>query len=182
MNVNHLSFGFLTLLISCLHFILTLKTPRKPASEIFFFFFFFFYLGFTALSRIFHLYRADHSSKVGENRSTRRKTTWPSVSRTWLSHIWPELGSNHSGEKPNGLRVNSLIHQATGARCIWKCRLFMSSADYSCKLFKTISAYRQTMWIQIKLLPVWSGSTLFAKMTFKIKTRWQSRQLLWLAV
>ena len=39
------------------------------------FFFFFFYLGFTALSRIFHLYRADRSSKVGENRRTRRKTT-----------------------------------------------------------------------------------------------------------
>ena len=77
---------------------------------IFFFFFFFFDLGFTALSRIFHLYRADRSLKVGENRRTRRKTTWPSVSRTWLSHIWPELGSNHSGEKPNGLRVNSLIH------------------------------------------------------------------------
>ena len=70
----------------------------------------FFYLGFTALSRIFHLYQADRSSKVGENRSTRRKTTWPSISRTWLSHIWTELGSNHSGEKPNGLRVNSLIH------------------------------------------------------------------------
>ena len=81
-----------------------------------FFVFFFFVLGFTALSRIFHLYRSDRSSKVGENRSTRRKTTWPSVSRTWLSNIWPELGSNHSGEKSNGLRVNSLIHQATGAR------------------------------------------------------------------
>ena len=57
-------------------------------------FFFFFDLGFTALSRIFHLYRADRSSKVGENRRTRRKTTWPSVSRTWLSHIWPK--SEHS--------------------------------------------------------------------------------------
>ena len=43
--------------------------------ELFFFFFFFFDLGFTALSRIFHLYRADRSSKVGENRRTRRKTT-----------------------------------------------------------------------------------------------------------
>ena len=83
----------------------------KGLSEFFFFFFFFFLdLGFTALSRIFHLYRAGRSSKVGENRRTRRKTTWPSVSRTWLSHIWPEPGSNHSGEKPNGLRVNSLIH------------------------------------------------------------------------
>ena len=30
---------------------------------------------------------------------------------------------------------------------------------------------------------VWSGSTLFAKMTFKITSRWQSRwKLLWLAV
>ena len=39
------------------------------------FFFFFFNLGFTALSRIFHLYRADRPSKVGENRRTWRKTT-----------------------------------------------------------------------------------------------------------
>ena len=46
----------------------------------------------------------------GRKPCTRRKTTWPSVGRTWLSHIWPELGSNHSGEKPNELRVNSLIH------------------------------------------------------------------------
>ena len=30
--------------------------------------------------------------------------------------MWPERGSNHSGEKPNELRVNSPIHQATGAR------------------------------------------------------------------
>ena len=39
------------------------------------FFVFVFYLGFTALSRIFHLYRAYRSSKVGENWRTRRKTT-----------------------------------------------------------------------------------------------------------
>ena len=82
----------------------------KRRNSILIFKIFFFDLGFTALSRICHLYRADRSSKVGENRRTRRKTTWPSVSRTWLSHIWPERGSNHSGEKPNGLRVNSLIH------------------------------------------------------------------------
>ena len=53
-----------------------------------FFFFVFFYLGFMSLSRIFHLYRADRSSKVGENRSTRGKTTWSSVRRTRLSHMW----------------------------------------------------------------------------------------------
>ena len=39
------------------------------------------YLGFTALLRIFHLYRANRSSKVGENRRTRGKTTGPSVIR-----------------------------------------------------------------------------------------------------
>ena len=91
------------------YFIAWLKI-RNTISLAIVLFFLFFDLGFTALSRIFHLYRAERSSKVGENRRTRRKTTWPSVSRTWLSHIWPERGSNHSGEKPNGLRVNSLIH------------------------------------------------------------------------
>ena len=49
----------------------------------FFFIFYFFFFGrgggggggvFTTLSRIFHLYRADHSSKVGENRRTRGNT------------------------------------------------------------------------------------------------------------
>ena len=38
------------------------------------------------------------------------KNTWPSVSRTWFSHMWPERGSIHSCEKPNGLRVNFPIH------------------------------------------------------------------------
>ena len=33
-----------------------------------------------------------------------------------------------------------------------KCRLFMSSAEYSCKLFKPIFARRQTVWTQIRLL------------------------------
>ena len=88
---------------------LTMLWTTGPRLD-FFFNFFFFDFGFTALSRIFHLYRADRSSKVGKNRRTRRKTTWPSVSRTWLSHIWPKPGLNHSDEKPNGSRVNSLIH------------------------------------------------------------------------
>ena len=89
-----------------------------PFSELFFFFIFFlfFYFGFTVLSRIFHFYQADYSSKAGENERTLGRTTRPSVSRTSLSHMWPERGSNHSCEKTNGLRVSSLIHQATGAR------------------------------------------------------------------
>ena len=41
----------------------------------------------------------------------------------------------------------------------------MSSAEYSCKIFKPIFAYRQTVWTQIRA--VWSGSTLFAEMTLK---------------
>ena len=76
----------------------------------FIYLFIYFDLGFMALSRIFHLYRAGCSSKVGKNWRTWGKTTWPSVRRTWLSHMWPEWGLNHSGEKPNWLRVNSPIH------------------------------------------------------------------------
>ena len=41
-----------------------------------FYIFFFFDLGFMALSRKFHLYRADRSSKVGENWRTGGKTTY----------------------------------------------------------------------------------------------------------
>ena len=36
--------------------------------------------------------------------------------------------------------------------CIWKCRLFMLSAEYSCRLFKPIFEYRQTVWTLIRLL------------------------------
>ena len=32
-----------------------------------------------------------------------------------------------------------------------KCRLFMSSAEYSCKLFKPIFTYRQTVWTLIRV-------------------------------
>ena len=51
---------------------------------------------------------------------------------------------------------------------------------------KPIFAYRPTVWDPDQTAPrgaVWSGFTLFAKMTFKITSRWQSwQQLLWLAV
>ena len=43
--------------------------------------------------------------------------------------------------------------------CIWKCRLFMSSAEYSCKHFKPIFAYRQIVWTLIRLL-LWEQSDL----------------------
>ena len=71
--------------------------------------------------------------------------------------------------------------------------LKMSSVYVVCWIFYLVFAYRQTVWTQIRLLlrssliwssgAVWSGSTLFTKMTFNITSRWQSRrQLLWLAV
>ena len=42
---------------------------------IFIVYYYFFYLGFTALSRIFHLYRADRSSVVVENPENPGKNT-----------------------------------------------------------------------------------------------------------
>ena len=81
-----------------------------------FFFFFFFGFGFYCPFKKISLISSRSFIKGGKNRRTRGKNIWPAVSRTWLSHMWPEQGSNHSGEKPNGLRVSSLIHQATGAR------------------------------------------------------------------
>ena len=46
-----------------------------PVCQALFYLFIYFDMGFTALSKIFHLYRADRSSKLGENRRTRGKTT-----------------------------------------------------------------------------------------------------------
>ena len=54
--------------------------------------------------------------------------------------------------------------------------LFMSSAEYSCKLLQTFQTYSGIQANSVdpdQTAPrgaVWSGSTLFAKMTFKITT------------
>ena len=56
---------------------------------------------FTYIEPIVHQ-RGPNSENLGKN-------IWLPLSRTWLSHMWPERGSNHSGEKPNGLGVNSSI-------------------------------------------------------------------------
>ena len=74
----------------------------------------------------------------------------------------------------------------------WKCQenlcLKMSSVYVLCWIF--LQTFQTYFCIQANSVDpdqtagaVWSGSTLFAKMTFKITSRWQSRrQLLWLAV
>ena len=57
-------------------------------------------------------------------------------------------------------------------------QFFMSSAEYSCKLFKPILCIQANSVDPDQTAPVGavcSGSTLFAKMTFKITSR---RQLL----
>ena len=76
--------------------------------------------------------------------------------------------------------------QSAKKNSIWKCRLFMSSAEYLLKLFNPVFAYRQTVWTQIRLLLEEQsdlGPYCLQKMTFKIRSRWQSRrQLLWLAL
>ena len=63
-----------------------------------------------AHSRIFHLSRADRSSKVGKNPENPGKN-YLSVRKQNLAfpHV-TRRDSNHSGEKPNGLRVRSFIH------------------------------------------------------------------------
>ena len=69
------------------------------------------------------------------------KTIWPSVSRTWLSHMWPELGSNHSGEKPNGLRVLSTRLRGPAEDVIWSFFfLFFSSGSHFVQPSRTIRA------------------------------------------
>ena len=74
-------------------------------------FFFFFLFGFYGPFKNISLISSQSFIKGGRKpENLEKKKHLPSVSRTWLSNMWPEQGSNHSGEKPNGLRVNSPIH------------------------------------------------------------------------
>ena len=55
----------------------------------------------------------------------------------------------------------------------------MLSAEYFCKLFKPIFAYRQTVWTLIRLLLEKQselGPHCLQKMTFKITSRWQEKK------
>ena len=95
-----------------------------PLDDFFFFFFFWsgFYGPFKNISLIASRSFIKSERKPEFIKSERKpenpgkKSTWPSVSRTWVSHMSPERGSNHNGERHNGLRVNSPINCATGAR------------------------------------------------------------------
>ena len=93
----------------------------------FFFFSFFSFFFFIWVLQPFQEYFTYIKPIIHQNWA---KATWPSVSRTWLPHMWPEWGwttvvlfvlrfyglvnpINHSGENLNGLRISSLIHKAT---------------------------------------------------------------------
>ena len=69
------------------------KILLKKIKKTSFFFFIWFQEYFIYIESIVH----QRWSKTG-------KTTGPSVSRSWLSIMQPEKGSNHSGEKPDGLK------------------------------------------------------------------------------
>ena len=58
------------------------------------------YLGFSALSRIFHFYRADHYSEVGGNRSTWRREPSDLPVQNLASHMGPERGSTSAVRDP----------------------------------------------------------------------------------
>ena len=76
-----------------------------------FFFIVFFLFGFYGCFKNISLISSRSFIKGGRKpENSGKKTTWPSISRTWLSHMWPDQGSNYSSEKPNGLRVSSPIH------------------------------------------------------------------------
>ena len=116
---------------------LTLKTPRKPASE-----------NVICLCRLLNIL-----AKLFKPIFAYWQTVWTQIRLLlFLTLKMPR--------KPASENVVCLY------------RLLNILANFSNLFF----AYRQTG-------AVWSGSTLFAKMTFKITSRWQSRQqLLWLAV
>ena len=100
------------------------------------FIFFLFYGPFKNISLISSWSFIKGGRKPEKNHLTIRKQNlaFPHVSN----------GSNHSGEKPNGLRVNSPIHQATGVlqycMCAW-CRFITKT-----RLLKYIESSTTKNW------------------------------------
>ena len=88
------------------------------------------------------------------------------------------------------LCMGSLHYLLKPLKCQENLHLKMSSVYAVCWIF--LQSFQTYFCIQANSVDpdqtaprgaVWSGSTLFAKMTFKITSRWQSRpQLLWLTV
>ena len=101
-------------------------------------------------------------------------TLWDSP--FWRKWLWDTYFWNPN--KNSGYHIYLLTltmpGKTTSENVVCLCRLLNILANFS-NIFLH-SGKQSGPW-------VWSGSTLFAKITFKISSRWQSRrQLLWLAV
>lgn len=88
------------------------------------------WFGFMAFPIIFHSYRANRSSKVGENQGTLRETTWP-VSRIVFFTCDPNLARTHS-RKSVLLTIRTQKHF-----------LYINKAYHKRNNIKTIGAWRQ---------------------------------------
>ena len=85
----------------------------QPVHSWFFFYIFFFDFGFYCPFKNISLISSWSFITGGQKpENPGGKTTWPSVSRTWPSHMWPEQCSNHSGES------TSLSTRLRGLLCI----------------------------------------------------------------
>ena len=103
----HLSSKWNTMInVCCTSYCWTLNIPWLPKVFLFFFFLIWvlrpFQEHFTYIKPIVH-------QRLAKTREAGEKTTWPSISRTWLSHVtWARL--ELQGWETYGLRVNSPIH------------------------------------------------------------------------
>ena len=107
-------------------------------------------------SRIFHLYRANRSSKVGENWRTRGKT----LSRTWLSHMWPGRDWNHSGEKAHAFHKNLFSQLPIQFLKKLSKQIFISFFTILGKVWAIVEAFiTQTLWKTQNMI-IWHGSDM----------------------
>ena len=88
------------------------------------------------------------------------------------------MGKSLKSDLPHLPLTLKMPRKPASENVVYLCRLLNIPVNFS-----NLFLHTGKVWTLSRLLLVWSGSTLFAKMTFKIKSRWQSRQqLLWLAV
>ena len=71
---------------------------------------FFFKFGFYSYFKNISLISNWSFIKGGQIPENLRENHLTICKQNLASHMWPERGLNHSGEKPNRLRVNSPIH------------------------------------------------------------------------
>ena len=150
---------------------LTLNTPRKPASE-----------NVVWLRRLLNIL-ANFSKKVREKSrechnhkpqpfpDPKRKRKPTNLNKhkpnkrtksTKISSLFPKRGNRNT--KRTEKHKNKMTHGKTTNKS--PRRINHKTTKSKTNTGKPIFAFRQTVWTQIRLLLVWSGSTLFAKNDF----------------